>query len=96
MTKIRTLRLLLGSLAVAALFPGISGRCGCENTYQPVCGADKVTYINACVAECQEQLKYTEGACRFVRLFINKAIYWINSLSATEVFFPTTPSALSR
>ena len=37
-------------------------QCGCVETYQPVCGSDWVTYINACVAQCHK-VSFVEGSC---------------------------------
>ncbi len=36
---------------------------GCTMDYQPVCGCNGVTYGNACVAENEGVLTYTEGEC---------------------------------
>lgn len=41
--------------------------CKCNNVAKPVCGVDKITYVNACSAECYNsdnpQFTYTNGAC---------------------------------
>ncbi len=40
-----------------------------------VCGSDRVTYVNACVAECHEEYKYTEGACVLVSYYTDRQTY---------------------
>ena len=37
---------------------------GCTMDYRPVCGCNGVTYGNACVAENEGVLTYTEGECK--------------------------------
>ena len=38
--------------------------CFCTLIYDPVCGCNKVTYGNACVAECSGITEYTPGECK--------------------------------
>ncbi len=37
--------------------------CMCTMQYDPVCGCDKKTYSNACVAGCEGVKSFTKGAC---------------------------------
>ncbi len=37
--------------------------CGCPTVEDPVCGADSVTYLNACEAECNGVNVYENGSC---------------------------------
>ena len=37
--------------------------CACEKIYAPVCGCDKVTYANACMAECVGITSFRSGTC---------------------------------
>lgn len=37
--------------------------CICTKDYRPVCGSNGVTYPNACQAECENVMEYTDGAC---------------------------------
>ena len=41
----------------------VAETCICAEIYAPVCGCDGETYSNACVAECNGILTYTEGEC---------------------------------
>lgn len=36
----------------------------CQRLYAPVCGCNKVTYTNACLARREGILKYTDGICK--------------------------------
>jgi hypothetical protein len=38
--------------------------CTCTMQYDPVCGCDKKTYGNACLAECEGVKEYTSGECK--------------------------------
>ncbi|MCE3225559.1 MAG: protease inhibitor Kazal-type [Bacteroidetes bacterium] len=38
--------------------------CVCTMQYDPVCGCNKKTYSNACVAECHGIKEYTKGECK--------------------------------
>jgi hypothetical protein len=38
--------------------------CFCILIYDPVCGCNKVTYGNACMAECAGITVYREGECK--------------------------------
>lgn len=37
--------------------------CVCVEIYAPVCGTNKITYANSCLADC-DKVKYSTGACR--------------------------------
>ena len=38
--------------------------CYCILIYDPVCGCNKVTYGNACFAECDGITEYVSGECK--------------------------------
>lgn len=40
-----------------------SPNCACTKEYRPVCGCNNQTYGNACMAECEGVLTYTQGEC---------------------------------
>ena len=35
----------------------------CSDVYKPVCGVDKLTYVNQCVAECSRATVIKSGVC---------------------------------
>ena len=41
----------------------VKSDCMCTMDYKPVCGCDRKTYSNACVAACAGIKTWTEGAC---------------------------------
>lgn len=41
-----------------------AGRCQCSSTFEPVCGANNVTYGNLCVADCQNVTVEAKGVCK--------------------------------
>jgi hypothetical protein len=42
---------------------GVKENCYCTLLMDPVCGCDKVTYSNPCLAECSGITEYTKGEC---------------------------------
>lgn len=38
--------------------------CGCDDTYQPVCGSDYQIYPNECVAKCRNKTVSYRGECK--------------------------------
>lgn len=38
--------------------------CVCIAVYEPVCGADGITYSNSCRAYCAKKQEYTNGKCQ--------------------------------
>lgn len=44
----------------------LNDECTCEAEDAPVCGANGITYANACEAECADVFDYTDGACQVV------------------------------
>jgi hypothetical protein len=40
-----------------------NANCMCPEYYDPVCGCDKVTYGNSCMAECSGITEYSTGKC---------------------------------
>jgi len=40
-----------------------NANCMCPEYYDPVCGCDKVTYGNSCMAECSGITEYSAGKC---------------------------------
>ena len=50
------------SLIGQALF-NTETTCVCDNLYEPVCGSDRNTYMNSCIAKCNKrEIQYT-GYC---------------------------------
>ena len=81
--------LFVFSTSSSSLSGTSAARCGCVHTYQPVCGSDdRVTYINACVAECHEEYKYTEGACVLVKIVVYFIrCLWLHCLEPRLMYF---------
>lgn len=52
-----------GDLQLEPIAAASGGDCNCLDVWDPVCGSNGVTYSNACYAECDGVLNYTEGSC---------------------------------
>ena len=52
------------SIAMSRVVPGGNGdSCMCAKDFTPVCGVDKVTYSNRCMADCVTVSVQCEGEC---------------------------------